>query len=349
MAEDKDYWSSTNDYWSEDYQEPDGLKEQDVIIDNETPESDGSSEDDDELFYSLMNPEEPDEVEQRFKQDPLMSAWVPDKPTPKVNVTENARYAYDYFNQRGLPQHVSAGIVGNLMKESGLNPKIRDGDKRGGIGGIAQWDPARSNNLRAFAERQGRSATELNTQLDFVLHEAQQRGDLEKTKQARTPEEAAVLFGRSYERPSEAAADWGTRQAYARSLTKQQYAGSVNNVPDDLGGVSDEAIEQYLEENLSSQDSMKLFDANEPEEKGKTALTAINGANKALDIVDKGRSRLSQIADTASRSVSDAIDFQVEMAGAQRNVASMRKFRKEKNTVKFAPMRTTQNQPLIYD
>lgn len=357
-------WDTTG--WEEedleDVSSEEGLSEDDVIIQGEEDIPFEEEEDDNaQWFMDLMNTEEEEPVYKpttdKMKEDVYLSSWIPSTPTPKTNITSNAKYAYNYLNQKGLPGHVSAGIVGNLMKESNVNPTTRDGDKRGGIGGIAQWDPARSRELVNFSKASGRNPQDLDTQLDFVLHEAEQRGDLDKTLKARTPEEAAVVFGRSYERPSEKYADWETRQSNARGLMAKQYGGKIarngiNNTPqlDDLEGIDDESIQEYLDDNRSIFENLDSdVEENEDGENDTKVQDTIAGAIKGVtNVVNQINAFKNRAIDVAGKTASNAIDAQTEMAGIQRNASSLRKYNLNKNRKKYSDINTTLNQPLIY-
>lgn len=113
----------------------------------------------------------------------------------------NKEYAYQYYLNKGLTPIMSSAIVGNLIKESGLNPSIiGKADNKGSIG-IAQWHSGRLDNLKRFA---GNNWKSLDSQLDFVLHELNttERGAFDKLKRAKTVEEATTSFMNEYERPS---------------------------------------------------------------------------------------------------------------------------------------------------
>lgn len=134
---------------------------------------------------------------------------------------DRATYAYNFFQKKGLPAHISAGIVGNLIQESGnfrqdvIEDKIT-GDK-GTSHGIAQWHKDRWPTLLNWAKKEGRNPYSLDSQLEYVYKEAQDRGDLGKVSKTSTPEEAANTFAKWYERP--AIID-PNRAKYARSLYK---------------------------------------------------------------------------------------------------------------------------------
>lgn len=90
----------------------------------------------------------------------------------KPSLNNNAMYAYRYFQDKyKLAPHQAAGVVGNLMQESTFNTGAHNaGDGRDGSDsiGIGQWNGDRAKNFRAFA---GENTGNLDTQLDFVMHE----------------------------------------------------------------------------------------------------------------------------------------------------------------------------------
>ncbi|MFX5562785.1 phage tail tip lysozyme, partial [Acinetobacter baumannii] len=77
---------------------------------------------------------------------------------------------------KGLKNYQAAGIVGNLIQESSVNPNsIEYG---GGPGrGIAQWsgggrwDSSHNDNMVWYASQHGLSPWSLTAQLDFIWYE----------------------------------------------------------------------------------------------------------------------------------------------------------------------------------
>jgi hypothetical protein len=92
-------------------------------------------------------------------------------PAAQVGVQSNpARVAFEFFVGKGLTSEQAAGIVGNLMQESGVDPAARQSDGPGH--GIAQWSAGgRWNNLLRFAKARRASPLALTTQLEFLWHE----------------------------------------------------------------------------------------------------------------------------------------------------------------------------------
>ena len=117
----------------------------------------------------------------------------------------NEQPAFDYFRSKGLSGEQSAGIVGNLDVESGLDPTI---EQRGGPGrGIAQWsvgarwDTTPGDNVKAYAAQQGKSAVSLQLQLDFIWFELTNFPGygLTKLKATTTVSAATTAFAKDYE------------------------------------------------------------------------------------------------------------------------------------------------------
>jgi tape measure domain-containing protein len=116
----------------------------------------------------------------------------------------------------------AAGVVGNLMRESRLNPRVNEGGTVGlprGVGGygLAQWTGTRQQDLIRFAGGAA-AASNLQTQLRFIVSELMgpESKALASLRRASSPEEAAVVFERDYERSGVKAL--GERKANARRV-----------------------------------------------------------------------------------------------------------------------------------
>jgi hypothetical protein len=78
---------------------------------------------------------------------------------------------------RGLPEHVADGFIKNFRDESGLRTDINEiaplvPGSRGGFG-LSQWTGPRRRELEAFAAQRGAPVSDLDMQLDFLMHELQ--------------------------------------------------------------------------------------------------------------------------------------------------------------------------------
>jgi hypothetical protein len=104
------------------------------------------------------------------------AVWHSDTPPANCTVSsdpaligsDNTEIAFRYYVQKGLAATQSAGIVGNFIVESHVNPTATNSI---GAHGIAQWYQGRRTALEKFAKDQGRNVDDLGTQLDFSWQE----------------------------------------------------------------------------------------------------------------------------------------------------------------------------------
>jgi hypothetical protein len=145
--------------------------------------------------------------------------------------TGAAGQAMDFFTGKGYSREQAAGIVGNLIQESGLDPTTVH-DKGTGLG-IAGHRLERLDAMKAFAAARGKPVTDFQTQLEFIDQELNTTEKAAGTalRAARTPEEAARAFI-SFERPQgftpanpEAGHGYANRVANATGLVGGTGAG----------------------------------------------------------------------------------------------------------------------------
>ncbi len=133
-------------------------------------------------------------------------------------ISDRPRHAYDRFVAAGLPGHVAAGLVGNLMQESGtaINPAAV-GDS-GNAFGAGQWNGDRKRAYMTFAKGRGANPTDFDTQIDFLLHEGQtsEKGAWSRIMATKTPEEAARTASKYFWRPGDPRDE--NRVAYANAI-----------------------------------------------------------------------------------------------------------------------------------
>ena len=123
-------------------------------------------------------------------------------------LNKNSRIIFDRLVAGGLTTTAAAGIVANLGVESNFNPSTEQ--LNGGPGrGLAQWekggrfdtDPI---NLVDFAKSKGRSWDDLETQIDFILHEMSVHPEYISVRKelnaASSISEATKIFLNNYEK-----------------------------------------------------------------------------------------------------------------------------------------------------
>lgn len=130
---------------------------------------------------------------------------------------ENIPIAMAFFEDNGWTKEQAAGIVGNLMHESGLNPdqhQLNDGPAYG----LAQWENPRKRDLFRFAEKTGKPESDLDTQLQFIQHElnTSEAAAARRLRAAQVVDEATTVFCVWYERPSKP--HLASRLGYARKI-----------------------------------------------------------------------------------------------------------------------------------
>lgn len=127
---------------------------------------------------------------------------------------ECGKSAFRYFRKKGLTKEQSAGVVGNLAWESGMNP-YREQDGGGPGRGLAQWE-TRWADLETFAGT--RSPYNFRVQLNFVWYELTTYSyyGLDELRAAGDVETATRVFLEEYEKAS--AAHLGERIDLAREV-----------------------------------------------------------------------------------------------------------------------------------
>lgn len=147
------------------------------------------------------------------------------------NISGRKKQAMEFFKSKGLKDYQAAGIVGNLMLESGspdLSKTDAIGDKKlgpnGSSYGLAQWRLDRRTALKNFAAKQGKPMSDFNTQLEFLWEEIngsqKQYKVLEGLLNSKNVEEATTSFMNTFERPNKNPKINGlaTRIKYSKSL-----------------------------------------------------------------------------------------------------------------------------------
>lgn len=141
----------------------------------------------------------------------------------------NAEKGFNFFVASGryTPEQ-AAGLIGNFMQESNMDPTAVSSFSGEGSTGIAQWNPAaragaRLQALKRFSSSIGANYLSLDAQLQFVIHE------LDTTEisggrsllAANTVEQATEAICWNYERPSREHANLAGRIRYAQSAYKE--------------------------------------------------------------------------------------------------------------------------------
>ncbi len=152
----------------------------------------------------------------------------------------------------GYSKEAAAGVLGNIEAESGFNAGIVEGGS--GIGfGLCQWSYGRREQLEAYAASKGKDPSDENTQIEFLIGEITPGGGANgyatyqlmyyggygpsDWENAISPEDAAVAFCWSFERP-------GVPRMDIRTLAARKYYDMFANLsaPSGTGDGSGGAI-----------------------------------------------------------------------------------------------------------
>ena len=108
--------------------------------------------------------------------DLFASAATPDTSGGSVdisNISDVKKAVWQFFTGKGYSKEATAGIMGNMQAESGINPSVIQGNGRGPAAGIAQWEnynkkSDRWADMAAHAKSKGKEWTDLQSQLEFI-------------------------------------------------------------------------------------------------------------------------------------------------------------------------------------
>lgn len=110
--------------------------------------------------------------------------------------SDNQQKTFNFFVSKGLTKAQAAGIVGNAVQESGVNPKSLGRS----YSGMFQWDNnGRFANLKNWVTAKGMDPLSLEGQLEFAWYEASQRKNIEGIKKQDQVNLAAWYWGRFFE------------------------------------------------------------------------------------------------------------------------------------------------------
>ena len=145
----------------------------------------------------------------------------------------NAEIAWNYFRSLGFNEYATAGILGNLYGESGIDPTKYQ--QPGPGRGIGQWEVGgRHDILVKFAAERGKPWTDLAVQLEFIWYELnggdaatvyflnRDYGGLSNFMNAKSVDWATEAFEYSFERAS--IIRMNDRKAFAHQFY-DQFAG----------------------------------------------------------------------------------------------------------------------------
>lgn len=91
---------------------------------------------------------------------------------------ETAEKVWNFFKAEGYSDEATAGILGNMHAESGVDPTSIQGGGKGPAAGIVQWESwskqeGRWKNMSDYAASKGKDWTDLQCQLEYIISDAE--------------------------------------------------------------------------------------------------------------------------------------------------------------------------------
>ena len=132
------------------------------------------------------------------------------------NVSGDYKGIVNGLMQLGFTKVAAAGIAGNIMQESTMDPNADNGSHHG----LVQWDHAnRWASAVAWCQSHGLDPNSIAGQLAYVAEECKQSGLFDQMNACSSPEEAARLFEAEFERSG--GSEVGKRINYANEAFAQ--------------------------------------------------------------------------------------------------------------------------------
>lgn len=128
----------------------------------------------------------------------------------------NVEKAWNFYISQGFSKEATAGILGNYMRESRMNPSIIERGNNIGFG-IAQWSFGRRINLEKWTKQNKYVSNSLEAQLRFSIVEMQNMSfgkyNYSSFKKINNVREATAVFEKYFERAGVVAIEERTRYA----------------------------------------------------------------------------------------------------------------------------------------
>jgi hypothetical protein len=112
--------------------------------------------------------------------------------------SDSEEKVWNFLTEKGLDNYQAAGVLGNLLQESALDPKIQS--PGGAYTGIAQWNTeGRWAQLVTWAHSKQLDEYSLDTQMQYLWDEATERGNIKGIKKYDDIAHTTWYWGRYFE------------------------------------------------------------------------------------------------------------------------------------------------------
>jgi hypothetical protein len=223
-------------------------------------------------------------------KEPGEGPGAEDEPTgsPTLVGNTNAEKVFRYLvDKEGFTPEAAAGVIGNLMQESGVNPKSRQ--LGGGPGrGIMQWtETERWASLTAWANNSGKDPWTLETQVEWMMKEMKDYGTYNRIKGVTSYKKAVEIFEKEMERAG--VPNYPRRYQFAADALAS-FSGGAGGAGISLGSQKMGAVDQFT--SIAKGFGLQLTSDYRPGDSG------YHGKNRARDYSNDsvGRGTPQQLA-----------------------------------------------------
>lgn len=134
----------------------------------------------------------------------------------------NVERAWNFYQEEGFSEEATAGMLGNFMRESKMNPAAEEIGNKIGYG-IAQWSFTRRTDLEKWTKENNFLVSSLEGQLNFSIYEMQKmkfgKYSYVQFKKLKDVKEATEVFEKHFERAGVVAIN--ERIKYAEEIYNQ--------------------------------------------------------------------------------------------------------------------------------
>ena len=134
----------------------------------------------------------------------------------------NVERAWNFYQEEGFSEEATAGMLGNFMRESKMNPAAEEIGNKIGYG-IAQWSFTRRTDLEKWTKENNFLVSSLEGQLNFSIYEMQKmkfgKYSYAQFKKLKDVKEATEVFEKHFERAGVVAIN--ERIKYAQEIYNQ--------------------------------------------------------------------------------------------------------------------------------
>ena len=257
-----------------------------------------------------------------------------------ISGNNESEQVWNFFTNNGFSPAATAGILGNMYQESGVNPKSIQGNGAGPAAGIFQWEnynkkDGRFGGLLKKAKKRNKSWKDMGVQLEYALGEMQTadlnkrfagkigyladnpwnmtdtdkkhysvkpvKGGFEGYKQMTDPAEATKVFEAAFERAGKP--HFSRRIAYAKKMMNK-YGDKVGGKGEGTDSYLNETSERYFNPQYKKSNTFdvdRTVHVNTTNKSGNNIMNVID-TKKLEEILEKAVSVLESIDKSTSSS-----------------------------------------------